>query len=194
MLINGSELLETPVMSLQTGKELARVHTAIVNPHNLSIIAYQLTGEHLDNDPSYLRIEDIREVGGLGIIVDSSDEFIETDDIIADKAIYELEFILENKQVVDEKHKKLGKVSDYTVDIDSFVIQQLTVRRPLLKSFTDDELLINRRQIVEVTDTTIVVKSGKVKSEKLTTRASRHYVNPFRQANPQPETAKSDSH
>ena len=194
MLINGLELLDTPVMSLQTGKELAKVHRAIINPHNLSVIAYQLAGEHLDSDPSYLRIADIREVGGLGIIVDSSDEFIETDDIIVDKPIYELDFTLEGKTVIDERRKKLGKVSDYSIDIDSFVIQQLAVRRPLLKSFTDDELLVGRKQIVEVTDDTIIVKSGKTKAEKLTTKASRHYINPFRQASPQPETAKSDTH
>ena len=193
MLISGSELLDTQVMSLQTGKELARTHAAIINPHNLSIIAYLLVGEHLDSDPSYLRVADIREVGGLGIIVDSSDEFIETDDIITDEAIYELDFTLLDKHVLDDRRKKLGKVSDYTVDVDSFVIQQLTVKRPFLKSFTDDELLINRRQIVEVTDSAIVIKSGKIKAEKITQGMSRHYANPFRQTNPQPEVANSDS-
>lgn len=191
MLISGSELLDTPVMSLQTGKELARTKKAIVNPHNLSIIAYLLEGEHLDNDPSYLRIADIREVGNLGIIVDSSDEFIETDDIITDEAIYALDFEVVDKHVLDDKRKKLGKVSDYTVDIDSFMIQQLTVKRPFLKSLTDDELLVSRRQIVEVTDDAIVIKSGKIKAGKLTAGASRHYVNPFRQTNPQPETSDS---
>ncbi len=194
MLISGSELLNTPVMSLQTGKELARTEAAIINPHNLTVIAYLLTGEYLDTSPSYLRTADIREIGGLGIIVDSSDEFIIPDDIITEKSIYELDFLLIDKPVIDDRRKKLGKVSDYTVDIDSFVIQQLSVKRPLLRSFTDDELLIGRRQIAEVTDAKIVVKSGKIKSEKLTARASRHYVNPFRQNSPQPETAKSDAH
>lgn len=187
MLLTGSQLIGTPIMSLQTGKELAQASAAVINPHNLSVIAYLVEGQHLDHSPSYLRIADMRELGSLGMIVDSSDEFVEPDDIISDKAIYDLGFTLEGKHVIDDHKKKLGKVIDYVIDVDSFVIQQLTVKRPLLKSFTDDELLIHRSQIVEVNDTTIVIKSGKVKP-KVEVAPSRHFVNPFRQTNPQPET------
>lgn len=186
MLISGSQLVDTPIMGLQTGKELARTGAAIVNPHNLTIIAYQISGPHLDHDPSFLRVADVRELGSLGMIVDSSDEFIEPDDIISDKAIYDMQYELEGKRVIDEKNKKVGKVADYVVDIESFVIQQIVVRRPLLKSFTDDELLVHRNQIVEVNDTTIVIRSGGVRGKSHITEA-RHYVNPFRQSKAQPE-------
>lgn len=192
MLLSGSQLIDTPIMGLQTGKELARTSNAIVNPHNLVIIAYRIAGPHLDHDPSYLRTVDIREMGGLGMIIDSSDEFLEPDDIVTDKTIYELSYNLEGKQVIDDHKKKIGKVSDYVVDIDSFVIQQLVVRKPLLKSFNDDELLVNRGQIVEVNDTSIIIKSGRVE-DKAQSGAGRRYVNPFRQTAPQPETARIDS-
>lgn len=188
MLLTGSQLLETPVMSLQTGKELAQTKAAVINPHNLSVIAYQIEGQHLDHDPSYIRIADMRELGSLGMIVDSSDEFVEPDDIINDKAIYDLEFTLEGKHVIDDHKKKVGKVIDYIVDVDSFVIQQLAVKRPLLKSFSNDELLVHRSQIVEVNDTTIVIKSGKTKST-VKVAPSRQFVNPFRQGSPQAETS-----
>lgn len=187
MLLTGSQLIGTPIMSLQTGKELAQASAAVINPHNLSVIAYLVEGQHLDHSPSYLRIADMRELGSLGMIVDSSDEFVEPDDIITDKEIYDLGFTLEGKHVVDDHKKKLGKVIDYVIDVDSFVIQQLSVKRPLLKSFTDDELLVHRSQIIEVNDTTIVIKSGKVKP-KVEVTPSRQFVNPFRQSNPQPET------
>ncbi len=177
-------------MSLQTGKELAQTKKAVINPHNLSIIAYLIEGPHLDFTPSYLRVADVRELGNLGMIVDSSDEFITPDDIITDKPIYDIDFTIENKHVVDDQGKKVGKVADYTVDIESFVIQQLTVKKPLLKSFNDDEVLVHRGQIVEVNDSSIVIKSGKIKVKPIKI-GSRHYVNPFRQASPQPETAKT---
>ena len=182
-------MIGTPIMSLQTGKELARASEAVINPHNLSVIAYKIEGQYLDFSPSYLRIADLRELGSLGMIVDSSEEFVEPDDIITDKKIYDLEFKLEGKHVVDDQDNKIGKVVDYIIDVDSFVIQQLTVKRPLLKSFTDDELLVHRGQIIEVNDTTIIIKSGKVKDAATTSR-SRHYVNPFRQTTPQPETIR----
>lgn len=192
MLISGSQLINTPVMGLQTGKELAKTSVAVINPHNLTIIAYRINGQHLDHDPSYLRTVDIREIGSLGMIVDSSDEFLEPDDIISDKKIYDLEFDLEGKHVVDDHKNKVGKVTEYIVDLDSFVVQQLIVRRPLLKSFGEDELIIHRNQIIEVTDNLIVIKSGKVK-EKAEPKVSRQYVNPFRQTSTQPETVRIES-
>jgi len=191
MLLNGSQLIDTPIMGLQTGKELARTGVAVINPHNLSVLAYRISGPHIDHDPSFLRTADVREIGSLGIIVDSSEEFIEPDDIISDKAIYEMEYALEGKRVIDEKNKKIGKVADYVIDIDSFVIQQIVVKRPLLKSFRDDELLVHRGQIVEVNDTTIIIKSGNVR-DKSAIAASRHYVNPFRQTKPQPEVIETN--
>ena len=191
MLITGSQLTNTPVMSLQTGKELAIAAVAIINPHNLSIIAYKLEGQHLDHDPSYLRIADMRELGTLGMIVDSSDEFVEPDDIITDKDIYDLEYTLAGKHVIDENKKTVGKVIDYVVDVESFMIQQLTVKRPLLKSFTHDELLVHRSQIIEVNDTTIIIKSG-MSRVKAVAASSKQLVNPFRQA-PQPGAVRIET-
>jgi uncharacterized protein YrrD len=192
MLLSGSQLIGTPVMGLQTGKELATTSEAVINPHNLSVVAYRVAGAHLDHDPSFLRTADIREMGSLGMIVDSSDEFLEPEDIITDKQIYELEFKLEGKHVVDDHREKVGKVTDYVLDIDSFVIQQIVVKRPLLKSFSDDELLVHRGQIIEVTDEVIVIKSGKVKASE-SSREPHHYVNPFRQTSPQTETVRIDT-
>jgi sporulation protein YlmC with PRC-barrel domain len=103
-----------------------------------------------------------------------------------------MEFELEGKHVIDDHQKKIGKVSDYIVDVDSFVVQQLVVKRPLLKSFSDDELIVHRSQIVEITDDRIIIKSGRVKA-KAVAKESRHYVNPFRQTNPQPEAARIDT-
>jgi len=194
MLLTGAQLIDMPIMSLQTGKELARTAIAVINPHNLCVIAYRITGPHLDSDPSYLRVADIREMGSLGLIIDSSDEFVEPDDIITQKDIYDLQYTLEGKQVVTTRKKKLGKVGDYVIDIDSFTIEQLLVKRPLLQSFNDNELLIHRAQIVEVNDSTIIVKSGDAKAKTATNEPSRHYVNPFRGAAPQTGSAHADTH
>ena len=71
MLITAEKFTNMPVMSLQTGSELARTSRAIINPYNLKIIAYELSGPLLDQSPSLLRIEDIRETGPMGLIIDS---------------------------------------------------------------------------------------------------------------------------
>jgi uncharacterized protein YrrD len=192
MLLSGTQLIGMPVMSLQTGKELAITSVAVINPNDLTIVAYRVAGQHLDHDPSYLRTADIRELGSLGIIIDSSDEFLEPEDIINDKDIYEMEFTLEGKHVVDDQRNKVGKVTDYVIEPESFVVEQLVVKRPLLKSLTDDELLVHRTQIVEVTNDTIVIKSSKVKAKE-PAKEGHHYVNPFRSSNPQPETVRIET-
>ena len=44
MLITGDRLLHTPVLGLQTGSELARTKEAVIDPANLKILAYELSG------------------------------------------------------------------------------------------------------------------------------------------------------
>lgn len=192
MLTTASQLIHVPVMSLQTGTELARTTAAVIDPRTLSIIAYELSGPLLDEHPSFLRVADIREQSNIGLIVDSSDEFVGLDDVIKLKEVYEFNFEIVGLPVVDEKGKKLGKVDGYTIELESFIIQQINVKRPILKSLGDTELLIHRSQIVKVSDTVITVKSGSVNAEPVKAAVSG-YVNPFRQpGKAQPEAIETD--
>ena len=88
MLIPAERFLDTPVMSLQTGSELARTSREVIDPFNLTIIAYELEGRMLDQSPTLLRVADIREIGALGMIIDSVDELITPSDVINIKKIY----------------------------------------------------------------------------------------------------------
>lgn len=192
MLISGQDLDNSPILSLQTGSELARVNSTIINPHNLSIIAFEVSGPNLDQTPSVLRVQDIRELSPIGIIIDSSEEFVQPDDIIKLKEIYDMQFRLEGKHVLDENRDKLGKIIEYNLETNSFVIQQLAVKRPLLKSFNDSELLVHRSQVIEVSDDAIVIKSkasnGALKSIH---KEGQTYVNPFRKSSPQAEAIRT---
>lgn len=194
MLLTGSQLHGTPIMSLQTGMRLGIAEKPIINPDNLAIVAYEIDGPNLDQHPSLLLIDDVRELSKVGMIIDSSDEFVGSEDIIKLKPLYELQYTVLHKHVIDEHHKKVGKVIDYTVDPDNFMIQQLNVKRPLLRSLQEAELLIHRSQIVEINDDQIIIKSAtnkkKLKASHKT--GSLDYVNPFRQKSPQAEAAKLD--
>lgn len=193
MLLAGSRLIDMPVMGLQTGSELARTEREIINPHTLEVVAYELAGPLLDTHPSLLRVADVREFSDIGMIVDSSDEFVSPSDIIKLNDIYQLHFTLMDKPVIDDKRRKLGKVIGYTIDTSGFVIQQLTVKRPFFKSLNDTELLIHRSQIKEISDTRIVVES-ELKAPAPVLKAVRDtYANPFRKSSgPQPEHSDRD--
>jgi len=187
MLISASRLDSASVMSLQTGGLLARTKKPVIDPRDLSIIAYELEGPSLDAHPSFLLIQDVRELSNLGLIVDSSDEFVGIDDVIKLKEVYEFEFTLVGKNVIDQNKHKLGKVINYSVEPESFLIKQLNVRRPLLKSLNDTELLIDRTQITEITDDTITINHDEREPSPVK-RATKSYTNPFRgQTRPQTE-------
>lgn len=181
-------------MSLQTGEEIARTAQLVLSPTTLEIIGFELTGRHLVTQPSFLRIEDIRELSNIGFIVDSSDDISTLDDIITMRDIYELNFQLVNMKVIDTQEKKIGKVYDATFSTETFRIEQLCVARPFFKSFGDTELLIHRRQIKEITSDTIIVSAPTA-----TVHTAHHANKPnlhvqFQDGNPlpQPETASRE--
>jgi uncharacterized protein YrrD len=191
MLIIGTRLLNTPVMSLQTGGRLAHTQKPIIDPSNLKIVAFEVEGQLLSERPALLRVADIREMGKVGMIVNSNDEFIGLHDVIKIEKLYELGFNLIGMAVIDDLKQRLGKVEDYTVDTDSYVIQQLTVKRGFFKGLTDTGLLISRTQIIEINDNEIIVRSPTQKSVEPVMQASRsEFVNPFRNSaqSPKPET------
>jgi uncharacterized protein YrrD len=180
MLIAGSRLIDAPVMGLQTGGELARTQRAIIDPHSLQIVAYELTGPLLNIHPSLLRVADVREFSNIGMIVDSSDEFVSPDDIIKLNEIYKLHFDLIGKLVVDTKKHKIGRIDGYTIETAGFVVQQLSVKRPLLMSLNDTHRLVHRSQIKEITDAKIVVESEIKPAEPVMRVVHDTYTNPFR--------------
>lgn len=195
MLLLGDRLLGTPVMSLQVGVKVAETIEPVIDPRDLIIVAYEVDGPLLETHPKFIRIADIRELSDIGMIIDSSDELVELDDVIKIKEIRGLSFKLIGMKVVDERSRRLGKVEDYIVDTDNFVVQQLSVRGGIINSLSSTGHLINRSQITEISDTVITVKSTETKLTSLETKGDIHrtYNNPFRKpTSTQPETTTVD--
>lgn len=167
-------------MGLQTGTRLAVTKYPIIDPSNLKIVAYEVEGPMLVEHPSLIRIADVRELSDVGMIIDSHDEFVGLDDVIVIKKLCDLGFKLIGLNVIDETKRKLGKVVDYSLDTDSFIIQQLHVKQGLMKSLTDTELLVHRSQIIEVNDSAIIVRSAAKKLESIAKPDKMTYMNPFR--------------
>ncbi len=187
MLINGSKLVGCPILSLHVGGEIAKVVEPILDPNSLKIIGFKLEGKMIrDEVGDVLPIESVREFSRMGMIVDSIDEFVDENEVVRLKKILDLNFSLPGLKVVTRKGAKLGKVEDYTVDIDGWYVQQIVVQRPVFKAFFDPELIIPRKQIVEVDDYQVVVKDEheKVKSKVEKVEPAQfipNFVNPFRE-------------
>ena len=192
MLVYNSKLLGASILSVQDSGAIARVSAPVVNPDNLKILAFKLEGPAINATNNLLDVKSIREYSPLGMVIDSSDELIGPDDVIKIKEVLDLNFNLTGLKVETKKGSKLGHITDFTVTTDDFTIQQIIVKRPLVKSFVDPELTIHRREIVEITDYKVVVKD---EEKVIKARASKedfvpNFVNPFRT---DPNFAHSDT-
>ena len=183
MLIYGSKLLDTPILSLQTGTPIGYVSKIIINPDDLKVIAFSVDGPLPANSGmNTLDISSIREYSTYGFVVDSEEELVAEDDIIRIAEVLKLNFGLVGLKVETKKGSKLGKITDYTLTSDDFTVQQIIVKRPAIKSIIDPELTISRQEITEITDYKIIIKDEEktIKKKAEEEEFVPNFVNPFR--------------
>ncbi len=149
-------LMGRPVMSLRTGGEVATTLGAIINPDNLKIEGFYCQ-DRLSKQQLVLLYQDIRDIVKQGLVVNDHDVLVEPSELIRLKDVLALNFELKDKQVVTESKSKVGKVSDYAVEIETMYVQKLYVTQSVLKSLSGGSLSIDRSQIIEITDRKIVV-------------------------------------
>ena len=187
MLTTSTKLIGTPILSMQAGGAIGQIIDPIVDPDTLKIIAFHLGGGPIPRSgANLLDVSSIREYSSLGMVIDSIDELVSAEDVVKLDKVIKLNFSLIGLKVETKKGSKLGKVIDYTVTPDNFTIQQLIIKRPIVKSFVDSELTIHRKEIAEVTDYKIIVKD----EEKILRQKAEkedfvpNFVNPFREKQP----------
>ncbi len=157
MLQLSGYLLNKPVLSLRTGGPVARITTPVINPKNLKIEGFYCNdsrdGQHL-----VLLYQDIRELSRQGFIIDDHDVLADPDDLVRLKSVLRLNFDLLKKPVETAAGKKVGKVSDYAVEIDTMYIQKLYVAQSFWKNLTGGSLSVDRSQINEITKKRIIIQ------------------------------------
>jgi hypothetical protein len=152
-------LLNQPVMSLRASAPIALAVEPIINPHNLKILGWWCKAH--GNGQLVLLTEDVREIMPSGLAINDEDDLVRPQDLARHREVLQIDFQLINKPV-KTKRQKLGKVSDYSYN-DGLFVQKLYVARPLVKVFTaDDTLIIDRVQVLEVTDNYILVRDTEV--------------------------------
>lgn len=163
-------------MSLQTGGSLGTAFNPVIDPRKFQVVAYYVTGPRIQ-EVSVLHTSDIRELGPLGFIVNGTESIMPLDqDLVRLKEVIDLNFTLLGKTVVDENKKKLGKVAEYTLESEGFVIQKIHVSQSMMKNLKSSNLVIHRSQIVELNDHQIVVRSASVPESV----GLSQVLNPFR--------------
>lgn len=151
-----------PVLSLRTGSSIGYIYAPIISPHNLKIEGWYASA-HGEKGTMVLPVSELRDIIAKGLVVNDHDAITPIDDIIRLKEVIESEFDPIGMPVETESGQKLGKVKDYAVDNMSFYIKKLYVSQSLLRSltsFTRPQLIIDRSQVIDVTNEKIVVREA----------------------------------
>jgi len=165
MQIFPHQLVNLPVLSLQTGGQIAITTGLLINPESLTLSAFTCLG--LGRAHCLLLPQDIKQAGAQGLIVDSDEALAEPTDIVRLQPLLEKPFRLEGLPVVTQLGRKVGKVETYTISPDDYEIQKLYIHRPIMQSFVGGSLIVDRGQIADVTNTQIVVKDTEILATEL---------------------------
>lgn len=158
---------DLPIRSLQTGRQIGKLGLMIINPDNLNVEAF-LCKQRITNQGLYLFTSDIREFSSAGVIVDSQDNLMASEDLVRLQKLVDINFELVGKKVITQHKRKVGKVINFTLDDISYKIEKIYVQPSLFKGFTGGDKIIDRKQILNVTDTTITVKDVDIKAKEST--------------------------
>jgi sporulation protein YlmC with PRC-barrel domain len=167
MYVLGKQLQDLPIVSLQTGQTIAHTGRPIIDPDRLEIQAFYCTAGRLLKNSAVLLVRDIRQLGRDGLLIDSFEEIEDAGDIVRLADLIKQHFSPLGLPVVNESGIRLGKVEEYTVNIENYQIQKLYLKQSLLKNLLMNSLVVDRSQIMEVTARQILVRDASIKEPLL---------------------------
>jgi sporulation protein YlmC with PRC-barrel domain len=156
MLQLSAGIINKQILSLRTSTPIATVMAPIFNPNNLKIEGLYCQ-DRFNKKELVLLFQDIRDQLPQGFVVNDHDVLVEPSELVRLKEILELDFELIGKPVETVSKHKVGKVSDYAVEMETFYIQKLYVSQSIFKSFAGGSLSVDRSQVQEITPRRIII-------------------------------------
>lgn len=157
MLQLSASITNQSIMSLRTGAPVGTALKPIINPNNLKIEGWYCQ-DRFNKKQLILVSNDVRDIIQQGIVVNDHEVLAEPHEIVRLEHIMKLNFDLIGKPVVSQSKKKIGKVTDYAVELKSLYIIKLYVGQSLIKSLTGGSLMVDRTQIIEITNKKVVIQ------------------------------------
>ena len=164
MLIVDNQLASLPVLSIHASSVVAHTNGYILNPHNLTIAAFYVDSPRAD-EPLILMPQDIREMNGRSLVINHEEDLAPEEDIIRLQELIDLDFSLVGKPVYTESGKKLGTVTEFVVQTEHMAVFNMHVQPPAWKSLMKSDLIISRKQVVEVSQESVIVRDAVIKQK-----------------------------
>lgn len=163
MLQLSSIFYNQKILSLRSGGPVGQASCPLIDPDYLKIEGWYATSLG-DKNPMILPVMEVRDIISKGIVVNDHTSLTHVEDLVRQKRIIELSFELIGKSVKTDDKKRLGKVQDYAVDDESMFIKKIYVNQSIFKNLTAQQLVIDRDQIIEITNKEIIVKNSREKA------------------------------
>jgi uncharacterized protein YrrD len=160
MYILASRVKKLPIISLQTGQVIAHVIKPVINEATLEVAALTCAVGRFQRDKGVILMRDIRQVARDCIVIDSFEEIEDANEIVRLKDIVERDFEPVGKSVISESSQKLGRVEDYTINLETYMLQKLYVHQSLMKSIMFNNLVIDRTQIIDISPKHFTVRDA----------------------------------
>ncbi|HEX7259860.1 MAG TPA: hypothetical protein VF272_02935 [Candidatus Saccharimonadia bacterium] len=160
MYVLANQITALQVMSLQTGQPIAVIERPLINAANLEVKALRCKMNRRKTGVILMR--DIRQFANDCVIIDSFDEIEDANEIVRLRDVIKRDFNPIDKLVINESNHRLGRVEDYTINLKTFMVQKLYVHQSLVKSILFNNLVVDRTQIIDVTDRQFTVKDAGV--------------------------------
>lgn len=157
-LLLANTLAKGQVFSIRSAGPIGKIIDLLINPNNLKIEAFYCKTRAASHT-QLLLTQDVRQVLVKGLIIDDHEHLSDPDDLPRLKQVLDIDYQLINKKV-RQGNRKLGTVTDFVIDQQTFFITKLYVQPGLLKRLDTSQLVIARQQIVEVNDDEIVVSDN----------------------------------
>lgn len=149
--------MNVPVMSLRTSGPLGNATNPIINPNNLKVEGWYVT-DRFSGSTLVLVASDVRDFGPKGLIVNDHEVLVAPEDLVRLQPIMDIGFVLLGKQVVSQSGQKYGKVSDFAVETEGLLVKKLYASQSIVKNFSGGSFSVDRTQIIEITNTKIIIE------------------------------------
>ena len=144
-------------MSLRTGGQVATATAPIINPNNLKIEGWYCQ-DRFSKGILILLSQDIRDFVTQGLVVNDHDNLSDPEELVRLKDTLDLGFELIGKPTYTVHKQRLGKVSDFAVEVETFYIQKIYLSQSIVRSFSGGTLSVDRDQIIEITNRRIIIQ------------------------------------
>lgn len=150
--------MDRPILSIRTSGPVATAIEPIINPKNLKIEGWLCQDSVEKKKQLILLVQELRDILPQGLVVNDHEVLAEPHELIRMQDLLEMHFVLIGKPVEGVSKAKIGKVTDFAVDSSTLYVQKLYVGQSLLKSLAGGNLIVDRNQIVEISNKKIIIQ------------------------------------